>query len=187
MEDQTNEPEITEEVEEVEETPEPTDDITELKSRLQRLEEKSITQRERTRILKQELEKARKAATPKEEKKTGEFDNADYALLSAKGYENDEELEFIRQRMVKWDMPLRQVLNDPEMKEKLSNMRIEREVKSATPSATNRTSPGILGTVEYSITKYDRTGELPDNFELRSAVINAKVERESTNKPPWQK
>jgi hypothetical protein len=64
-------------------------------------------------------------------------------------------------------------------------MRIEREMKAATPSSTKRTGQGSIDNLDYWQAKYEHTGELPSDFTLRAAVINARVERDNTNKPAW--
>ena len=178
----TNEPEVTEEVEateEVEEVIEDSDDPAVLKARIKKLEEKARAQRERTKIVKQQLKKT--------EDKKGELDNADFALLAVKGYENEEDIEFIQDKMQKWNKSLREILRDQDVIDKLKGMKIERDVKSAMPSATKRSSAGQLDNLDYWITKHEQTGELPDNFELRSAVINAKMNKSNPTLPPWRR
>jgi len=178
----TNELEVTEEEEEttvVEETPEDSDDPAVLKARIKKLEEKAIAQRERTKIVKHELAKTVKA-------KSNELDNGDLALLAVKGYENEEDMTFIQDKMQKWNKTLPEILRDNDVVEKLKGMKLERDVKNAMPSATKRTSAGNLDNLDYWTAKYDQTGQLPDNFELKSAVINAQVEKHNTNKPNWR-
>lgn len=167
---------------EVEEAIEDSDDPAVLKARIKKLEEKAIAARERTRLIRQE--KAKLEA--KNEKIPGELDTAEYAYLAAKGIEDDEDIEYINNRMKKWDMSLRDVLKDEDVQAKLKGMKIEREVKAATPGSTRRSSQGTIDNVDYWIAKYEMTGELPSDFALRSAVINAKVDKESTNKPSWR-
>ncbi len=172
--------EITEEV--AEEITEDSDDPQVLKARIKKLEEKAIAQRERTKLIKQQKTKLEQAQL----KKADELDNADLAYLAAKGYEDDEEIAFIHKRMTKWDMSLRDVLKDEDVQDKLRSMKIEREVKMATPSATKRGSAGDIDNLAYHVSKYERTGELPKDFELQSAVVNAYVEKASNNKPAWR-
>jgi hypothetical protein len=125
---------------------------------------------------------------PKSEpvKKAGELDKADYAYFAAKGYDNDEDIEFLQSKMSKWDMNAREILKDEDVIKKLAANKIERDVRAATPGSMKRTSSGTIDNVDYWTAKYEQTGELPDNFELRSAVINAKVDRMNPNKPAWR-
>lgn len=184
--DEINEQQDPQELEatetEVEESIEDSDDPAVLKARIKKLEEKAIAARERTRLIR--AEKAKLEA--KQEKTPGDLDTASYAYLAAKGIEDDEDIQFIHNRMTKWDMSLREVLKDEDVQSKLKAMKIEREVKAATPGATKRTSSGNIDNVDYWLAKYEQTGELPTDFALRSAVVNAKVDRENTNKPAWK-
>lgn len=159
---------------------EDSDDPAVLKARIKKLEEKAIAQRERTRFVKQELAK-------KDKERSDELNNADYALLAVKGYEHEEDIEFIQDKMSKWNKSLREILRDNDVLEKLKGMKIERDVKSAMPSATKRSSAGTLNNLDYWIAKEQQTGELPDNFELRTAVIDAKIARSDTSKPAWRR
>lgn len=189
MDDQTIDPVVEEtDVEEApEEAPAPTDDINELKARLQRLEEKSITQRERTRVLKQELDKARKAAAPKEPvpKKSSELDDTALDYLDLKGISEAEDLAIIQRHIDRTGETVRQALKDDYVQSKLATNKQKREVQAATPSSTKR-SGSPLGDVEAAIAKYEQSKELPENFELRKAVVNALYERSNNNKPAWK-
>lgn len=114
-----------------------------------------------------------------------ELDNGDYALLTAKGIEDEDEIDFIHKRMTKWDMNLREVLKDEDVQSKLKAMRQEREVKNATPSSTKR-GGGQSNDFDLAYAKYEQTGKLPDDFDLRLKVVNAKLAKEEGNKPSWK-
>lgn len=179
--DDTNEQTPEAEVEEVE-TPET--EITDWEAEAKKA--RGIAARLRTKLMKAtEAKKAPEA--PKQDSNTRELDNADYALLMASGIKEDDEIELVEKYMKKWDIPLRQVLKDSDIQEKLKGLKLERDVKNAMPSATKRGSSGQIDNIDYWVTKYETTGELPDNFELRSAVINSKVQRYSANQPPWRR
>lgn len=127
-----------------------------------------------------------KVDKPESKRNSGDIDKADYAYFAAKGYDNDEDIEFLQSKMKKWDLSAREILKDEDVIAKLKANKIERDVRAATPSSTKRTSSGTINNVDYWLAKYEQTGELPDNFELRSAVINAKVDRSNPNKPSWR-
>lgn len=131
------------------------------------------------------IEEKSEPKPPVQAEQVGSLDKADYAILVAKGIEEKDEIDFVHKQMLKWDMPLTDVLKDEDVQSKLKAMRIEREVKGAMPSSTRR-SGGQVDNIDYWIAKYERTGELPEDFELRSAVVNAKYESMSTNKPAWR-
>lgn len=180
MDDQNNEPAV-EEVEE-ETTEAELEEVTDWEAEAKKA--RGIAQRLRTKLLKATEKKIE--VPKKEEVNKNELDNADYALLTAKGYEEDEDIEFIQDKMIKWNKSLREILKDEDVLTKLKGMKIERDVKRAMPGSTKRTGSGVLDNLEYWKAKYDQTGELPEDFELRSAVINSKVERTNANKPSWR-
>lgn len=191
MED-TNENEgvdIVEEEEEEAEEPaaEPTDDVATLKARLQKLEEKAIAQRERTRLLRQELAKSKpKAEAPKqEEKKTGELDETQLDYLDLKGISDDDEIAIIQTVMQRTGQTVRQALKDDYVQAKLTALKAEKEVKNATPSSTKRSNPGQANDLALAVSKFEQSGILPDDFKLRTEVVNYIAEKNNGNKPRW--
>jgi hypothetical protein len=191
--EEINEPQDVETTEveeaEVEETPaEPTDDTNELKARLQKLEEKSIQQRERTRLLRQELDKARKAAAPKaaEPSKAGELDETQLDYLDLKGITDSDEIDLIQRVMKSTGQTVRQALKDDYVVDKLEKLRAQKEVKEATPSSTKRTGSAQGNDLALAVQRFEATGQLPEDFKLRSAVVNAMEAKNSSNKPSWQ-
>lgn len=170
-------------VEEVEELETPEAEVTDWEAEAKKA--RAMAARYRNQVIK--AKEAKKTPEPVKSNQKGELDNGDYALLAAKGIEEEEEVEFISNYMKKWDKPLRDVLRDSDIQAKLKGMRLEREVKQAMPSATKRASNGQIDNIDYWVSKYDQTGELPDNFEIAAAVINAKVERSNPSLPPWRR
>lgn len=185
-----NEKEVEEVKEEDDSTSESDNESTDWKA--EAIKARGMYKRMETKYMKATEKKIEPPAPKEEEKeevkevKKGELDNADYALLSVKGYEDEEDIEFIHKQMLKWDKSLRETLQDDEIKAKLLSMRQERETKAAIPNSTKRSGKD-MSTLELDIARYERTGTLPQNFERRSAVINAKVEKENTNKPAWHR
>lgn len=127
------------------------------------------------------------ARKPKEESKPTGLDKADIAYLAAKGYDHEEDIEYLEKYSLKWELPVRELLKDEDVQAKLKHNKIEREVKSATPSSTKRSAGGEINNLDYHVAKYERTGEYPADFKLKSAVINALVEREAPTTPPWRR
>jgi hypothetical protein len=190
MDDQTNE-EVVEQVdveEEADEAPEPTDDIDQLKTRLQRLEEKSITQRERTRLLKQELEKARKAAAPKEapSKQADGLDETQLDYLDLKGVSETEDIKVIERHVKNTGETVRQALKDEYVISKLASNKAKRDVETATPSTTKRAG-GQVGDVASAVAKFKETGVLPSDRALADAVVDAVAKPSDDRLPPWQR
>lgn len=190
---ETNEQEAVVEVEEAEEAPEapeaPTDDPAALKARLQRLEEKAITQRERTRSLKAELQKAKqRIEAPKEEprSKPGELDETQLDYLDLKGITEPEDIAVIQRIVLRTGATVREALKDDYVISKLNTNKAEREVKAAIPSSTKRAGSQVTN-LDALIAKAERSGELPDDYELRSQVVDALASKDNPNKPRWQR
>lgn len=129
--------------------------------------------------------KAEKPEVKEEPKKSG-LDNADYAYLAVKGIEDEDDAQFIYKIMQRWDKSLREVLNDDEVKAQLQIRKQERDTRAAIPTSTKRTGEP-MSTLELDLAKFEKNGTLPTNFERRSAVINAKIEKENINKPAWRR
>jgi hypothetical protein len=187
-----NEPEpVVEDVieeEEVEEQPAPeTEDPAELKSRIKQLEEKAIAQRERTKILRQEMAKlAKKPAEVKTEptKTAGELDDTQLDYLDLKGITESEDIAIIQKVMQRTGQTVREALKDDYVQTKLKANTEQRAVQNATPSGTKRSGTPAQG-LDQALAKFEQTGELPQDFQLRAAVVNAKMEKSNTNKPSW--
>lgn len=189
-----NEPEAAE-VEETLDLPEVEEgeeDTTDWKGEAQKLREKAIAQRERTKAKNQriaELEKAveavaatKKAPTPP---KTGELDETQLDYLDLKGISDQDEIDLIQNVMQRTGQTVRNALKDDYIQDKLAKLRADKQVQEATPSSTRRSGQSAGSSLELDVAKYEQSGKLPDDFERRSAVINAKVEKENTNKPAW--
>jgi hypothetical protein len=123
---------------------------------------------------------------PKPEAKTGELDETQLDYLDLKGISDQDEIDIIQKVMAKTGQTVRQALQDDYVKSKLEALRQEKAVKNAMPGS-NRRGSGQTDDLAQALAKFEQTGELPDDFALRSAVVNAKADRESTNKPSWYK
>lgn len=182
--------EVVEEDDAAEEVAAPVNETPDDKEvRLKRLEENAIRQRERTRALKAENEKLKKSLQPVPQKeapsKTGELDETQLDYLDLKGITESDEIDVITKVIAKTGQTVRQALKDDYVQSKLEKLRADKAVKDATPSATKRGGGGQTNDLALDIARYEQTGALPDDFVRRSAVINAKVDKENTNKPAW--
>lgn len=119
-------------------------------------------------------------------KATGELDDTQLDYLDLKGITADEDIEVIQKIMSKTGQTVREALKDDYVISKLKALKAERDVKNATPSSTKR-SGGQVNNLDYWINKYDQTGELPPDFETRSAVVNAKEKALSASVPTWRR
>lgn len=120
-----------------------------------------------------------------EKQSKGELDNGDYAFLATKGYEDDDQIAFIQKQMDKWDMSLREILKDEEVKAKLAGILKAKEVQAATPSGTRRAT-NQMNDLDYLYAKFEQTGELPTDYDMKTKVLDRKIAKENTNKPRWK-
>ncbi len=192
MEEIKNEETEVEETEEVEEeTPE--EDLTpETDWKAEAKKARGIAQRLRTKLTKASekkldtVEPKVKVEPVKEEPNTGGLDENALDFLDLKGITEDEDIALIENIITKTGQTVRQVLKDDYVKSKLETNKTAREVKDATPSNTKRS--GAQGdTLDVAIAKYESTGEYPEDFELRSKVVNKLEEKHSTSVPGYRK
>jgi hypothetical protein len=169
------------------------DDTTDWKAKAEELEQKrredGIKQRERSKALKAQINELKtKEVTPKPEPKpvTGELDDTQLDYLDLKGITDEEDIAVIQKVMLKTGQTVRQALKDDYVVSKLKDLKVAREVKEATPSSTKR-SGNQTNNLDYWVSKYEQTGELPTDFATRSAVINAKEAQNDVSKPKWQR
>jgi hypothetical protein len=122
----------------------------------------------------------------KPEAQQANLDETQLDYLDLKGITDPDEIDVIQKVIAKTGQTVRQALKDDYVTSKLSAIRQDKEVKNATPGASRR-GGDQTSDLASAVAKFDQTGELPNDFELRSKVINAKVDRENTNKPFWHK
>lgn len=132
--------------------------------------------------------KAEEAVRTQEElkAKTGELDEMQLDYLELKGVTEPEDIEVIQKVMQRTGQTMRQALKDDYVVSKLEANKTKRDVANATPSNTKRSGGNAMG-AEAALARYEATGELPADFELRSQVINMKEAKESGTLPPWRR
>lgn len=168
------------------------EDTTDWKAEAQKLREKAIAQRERTKTLKKAkadaeaklVELAKGSSKSDSQPKTSELDETQLDYLDLKGITDQDEIDLIQKVMKNTGQTVRQALKDEYVQSKLEALKKSREVKDATPSGTKR-SGSQSSDLALATAKFEATGVLPDDFALRSAVINAKMKADNPNKPAW--
>ncbi len=151
---------------------------------------RGIAQRLRTKLTKateKKVEKVEPKTEPvKKEPNAGGLDETALDFLDLKGITEDEDIELIENIVAKTGQTVRQALKDEYVVSKLESNKTAREVKNATPSGTKR--GGATGdSLEVAMAKYESTGEYPEDFELRSKVVNKLEEKSSTSVPAYRK
>lgn len=167
------------------------EDTTDWKAETQKLREKAISQRERTKTLKQELKDAKKAveivASTKDVSKptkTGELDENALDYLDLKGVTENEDIKVIEDIVKKTGMTVRQAYKDEYVQTRLQANKTKRETSNATPSSTKR-GGNQQNNVAAAVAKFEQNGELPSDYALRTEVINAVTDKNNANKPSW--
>lgn len=136
--------------------------------------------------LEKELGIETKTEPVKQKGNPGELDETQTLFLAVKGIESDKEIGLVEKWRTESGKTVKEIVASKIFQAELKELRDEEEVKNATPSATKR-GGNQTNDLAAAIAKFEATNVLPDNFELRSAVVNAIAERSSVNKPSWHK
>lgn len=134
--------------------------------------------------------KAKAESTPNKVEtpsRTGDLDETALDYLDLKGVSEPEDIELIESVVKKTGQTVRQALKDDYVISKLASLKQAREIKIATPGSSRRAGQASTGDVDYWLAENERTGKLPEDFELRKKVVEAKERRFGDNAPPWRK
>lgn len=117
--------------------------------------------------------------------KTGELDDTQLDYLDLKGVTEDEDIAVIKSVMQKTGQTVRQALKDDYVVAKLRDLKVARDVKTATPSATKRSGQQATDNVDYWFQKYEASGELPKGMPagMASKLIDRKASQEDVHTP----
>jgi hypothetical protein len=148
---------------------------------------RGIAQRALTKLKKlgeKPKEEVKAPAPVKKESNPSELNETQLDYLDLKGVSSQEEIDVIQKVMQRTGLTVRQALQDDYVVSRLETLKKDREVKDAMPSSTKR-GGSTMDSVEAALARFDSTGKLPDDFALKSKVVNAISERDSVNKPAW--
>ena len=165
------------------ETKEGEEDTTDWKAEAQKLKDKAIRQRERTKALKDELNtlkvSAKPEAKPENKAESGDLSSGDKALLVAYGVKGKDEIALAQSFMKRTGDDIDTVIGDDIFQARLSKLREAKTSAEAVPSGTKRSVVSPKDSVEYHLDKYENgTMELKDMpFSMRSKVLDAKVKK----------
>jgi hypothetical protein len=136
--------------------------------------------------LKRQVKELRKSGETKATQNTAnELNDAQLNYLDVKGVYEPEDISIVETFVQKTGKTVREALRDDYVTSKLQSNKTAREVQEAMPSGSKR--GGNSGNdLASAIAKYEATGTLPTDFGMRSAVINAFVDKGHKNKPSWQ-
>lgn len=108
-----------------------------------------------------------------EEKKAGELDRMDKAVLRLEKITSEDEISLVQTIMKETGKDLESVLASKYFQAELKELRDLAATKEATPDGTKRSGQSASDTVDYWIAK----GELPKDPALRTKVVNEKIKR----------
>lgn len=114
-----------------------------------------------------------------EANKSDELNEGQIALLTVKGYDHSEDIDFIQKEMQESRKTLAEVLTMTYVKEGLKELKEARGVKDATPEGGKRSQASAKDSVTYWIAKGELPPNTPENMELRRKIVN---QREKTDK-----
>lgn len=183
MEEEKNEVEETiedEELPDIEET-----DETDWKAEAEKA--RGIAQRAKTKLdklKKEQKEQAKEVVPAKKESNADILDDNALDFLDLKGVSDTDEIDVIRKVISKTGQTVREALKDEYVVAKLESLRAEKAVLAATPSSTKRGAGGT-DNLAAAVAKFQKTNELPSDFELRQKVVEALVASSGSNKPSW--
>lgn len=169
----------------VEETTETeAEDTTDWKSRYEELNRNAGSLKRTLTRTQKELAEAK--VKPVEAPRKVELDDTALDYLDLKGITDTDEIEEVRKHMQRTGESLRETLKDDWLIQRLGKIKRDNEAKANTPGSTERA--GNAGNnVDYYVARYEQTGKLPDDFKLKSEVVNRLVDRSNTNRPQWHR
>ncbi len=126
---------------------------------------------------------AKKPAPSKKE--TSGLDDTQLDYLDLKGISDQEDIDVIEKIMTRTGQSLREVLKDDYVVSKLDANKAAREVQNATPGSTKRSNAASSDNVALAVARFEKDGVLPDDFALRSKVVDAIEARTNNNAPSW--
>lgn len=117
---------------------------------------------------------------------TGELDDTQLDYLDLKGITEDEDIAVIKSVMQKTGQTVRQTLKDDYVVAKLKELKVARDVKTATPSSSKRSGQQATDNEDYWFQKYEASGELPKGMPkgMASKLISRKEAQDDPH-TPW--
>ena len=111
------------------------------------------------------------AGTPQEPSKTNELDYGQLALLRTEGIKGSAENALFKEVMTETGKGVLEVLDSNYFKSRLADLREAQVSADAIPKGKNRSGQTGITDTDLAVAKYKESGNLPDDFKTRSAVI----------------
>ena len=142
----------------------------------------------RTKRLRKDLGLDEPEKPKNESAKTGELDDTQLDYLDLKGITEEDDIKVIQSVMKKTGQTVREALKDDYVIAKLKDLKVARDVKSATPSSTKRAGQQSSDNEDYYYQKYMSTGELPKNMPhgMAAKLVGRRTNEENPRKNPYE-
>jgi len=172
-----NEEGVVEESLDLPEVKEGENDTTDWKAEAQKLREKAIKQRERTKALKEQLKSFNPEKKPEPKQEVQSVDLGEKAYLAVNGIKSPDEIEFYSRMKKETGKDAEALLGSTYFQVEFRDFKEKRDSANATPNTSKRSNNSSVDSVEYWIAK----DELPpmSEPELRQKVVNAKMKKDS--------
>lgn len=172
-----NEEGVVEESLDLPEVKEGENDTTDWKAEAQKLREKAIKQRERTKALKEQLKSFNPEKKPEPKQEVQSVDLGEKAYLAVNGIKSPDEVEFYSRMKKETGKDAEALLGSTYFQVEFRDFKEKRDSANATPNTSKRSNNSSVDSVEYWIAK----DELPpmSEPELRQKVVNAKMKKDS--------
>lgn len=136
--------------------------------------------------LKRQVKELRKQSETKPApSEANELKDSDLNYLDVKGIYEPEDVKIIETFVQKTGKNVREALRDDYVTAKLASNKTAREIQEAMPSGSKRGGNQSYD-IASAVAKFEATGVLPNDFAMRSAVVNALESKGRNNKPNWQ-
>ena len=164
------------------------EDTTDWKAEAQKLQQKAIKQREKTKELKTAIKAKDEeiaSLTPKEDKNENKISNepdyAKLAFLKSEGVTHPDDQKLIQDEANRLKLPLTDILQMGHIKSQLETAKDQRNAQEGMPKGRGKGGGGKgQQDVDYWLDrkKADGTFETPDDPELAAKVIDARIHKE---------
>ncbi len=110
--------------------------------------------------------------------KPGELDYGQLALLRTEGIKGSGELALFKEIMAEMGKGVLDVMDSNYFKSRLTEFREAQESANAIPKGKNRSGQTGVTDTDLNVAKYKESGNLPDDFKTRLAVVKQIAEAE---------
>ena len=114
-------------------------------------------------------------APSKDNKKSGELDYGEKAFLVANGIKGKKETALVMEYAAETGKSIEDILESKHFQNDLKDLREDAGTKGAIPKGTRRSGNSSNDTVEYWIAKGEMPPNTPENRDLRTKIVNAKI------------